>query len=105
MRYKAFFHRGDELTLKTRVQKGHAWVDDVGLHLESDGESQAFPKARLQSVERFKLHGIGSVLRIETSEGRLFVSVVRFMIGQYALINFHGTKALQAKLAAPIVNR
>jgi len=34
MKYTVFFHRGDELSLKTKVSKGKAWLDDMGLHIE-----------------------------------------------------------------------
>jgi hypothetical protein len=102
MKYKVFFHRGDELTLKTKVMKGHAWLDESGLHIEGPG-GFAIPLGELQKAELFRLHGLGRVIRIEHLQGRLFLSVTRLMIGQFAFINFFKTGALQKDLAAAVV--
>ena len=99
MRYKVFFHRGEELVLKTRVERGYAWVDEIGLHVEASGGFH-IPKQDLLSAELFRLHGLGRVVRIETRTGRVFLSVVRGMIGQFAFINFWKTGKLQKELAA-----
>jgi hypothetical protein len=99
MKYKVFFHRGDELTLKTRVMKGHAQLDDAGLHIEGR-EGFDIPLGELEDAELFRLHGLGRVIRIEHRQGRLFLSVTRLMIGQFALINFFKTGALHKELVA-----
>jgi hypothetical protein len=113
--YSVFFHRGDDLTLKTRVMKGRAWVDEVGLHIAipncaktaqsgSPGVEapQAFiiPADEVISAEIFRLHGLGRVIRVEHKGGRLFLAVVRLMIGQFAFINFFKTGTLQKEIAA-----
>ncbi len=97
MGYKVFLHQGDELSLKTRVVRGEAWVDEGGLHIKGPGEILV-PRADLRSAEIFRLHGLGRVIRVEHANGRLFLSVVRLMIGQFAIINFFKTGALQADL-------
>jgi hypothetical protein len=99
MKYKVFFHRGDELTLKTRVMKGHAQLDDSGLHIEGSGGFD-IPLSELQEAELFRLHGLGRVIRIEHHQGRVFLAVTRLMIGQLALINFFKTGALHKELVA-----
>ena len=99
MKYKVFFHPGDELTLKTRVMKGYAWLDDSGLHIEGPGGFD-IPLGELQEAELFRLHGLGRVIRIEHRQGRLFLAVTRLMIGQFAFINFFKTGALHKDLAA-----
>jgi len=98
-KYKVCFHRGDELTLKTRATKGHAWVDEKGLHVTSVAETISIPRRDLRSVEMFRLYGLGRVIRVDHAQGRLFVTVVRFMIGQFALINFLETGVMRDKLA------
>lgn len=99
MRYKVFFHRGAELGLKTKVAKGQAWLDNAGLHIEGPG-GFTISSGDILEAELFRLHGLGRVIRIEYRGGRLFLSVVRLMIGQFALINFFATGTLQKQLAA-----
>jgi hypothetical protein len=98
-KYKVFFYRGDELTLKTRVMKGHAWVDEQGVHITSDVGSFVVPSTDIRSVELFRLHGLGRVIRIDHAQGRLFVAVVRLMMGQFAIINFIKTGRLREDIA------
>jgi len=98
--YKVFFHQGDELSLKTRVERGEVWIDAAGLHVNGSRNSVSIPSTEILSVELFRLHGLGRVVRVEHSRGRLFISVVRLMIGnQFALINFFRTGELHKKLA------
>ena len=96
-KYKVFFHRGDELTIKTRARKGHAWLDEDALRIEGS-EEFAIPLTDIYHAEIFRLHGLGRVIQIEHRGGRLFLSVVRFMIGQFAMIDFLTTGALQRQL-------
>ena len=48
----------------------------------------------------FRLHGLGRVIEIDHRQGRLFLSVVRLMIGQFAFIDFFKTGALFKQLSA-----
>jgi hypothetical protein len=97
VKYKVFFHQGDELGLKTKVARGEAWLDNAGLHVSGPKEI-LIPSADLLSAEMFRLHGLGRVIRVEHRQGRLFLSVVRFMIGQFASINFFKTGKLHKDL-------
>jgi hypothetical protein len=99
MKYKVFFHRGDELSLKTRVARGEAWLDGEGLHVMGS-EEFTIPDRDLAAVALFRLHGLGRVIRVEHARGRLFLSVVRLMIGQFAFINFFRTGTLYKELRA-----
>ena len=99
MKYKVFFHRGAELGLKTRVEKGHAWLDTAGLHIEGS-EDFTIPSNDIQETELFRLHGLGRVIRLDYRGGRVYLSIVRLMIGQFAFINFFKTGALHKELAA-----
>ena len=98
-KYKVFFHSGDDLTLKTRVTQGDAWTDKDGLHVASNGQSLLVTGRDVRSVELFRLHGLGRVIRIDHINGRIFISVVRLMIGQFAFINFFKTGALKDEIA------
>jgi len=99
MKYKVFFHQGDELSLKTKVLRGEAWVDDSGLHVKGSSEF-VIPRNNVLGAELFRLHGLGRVIRVEHTQGRLFLSVVRLMIGQFAFINFFKTGTLHKELTA-----
>lgn len=97
MTYKVFFHAGEELGLKTRVKKGKATLDESALHLEGP-KGISIPLSEISGVKLFRLHGLGRVIQIDHSGGRLFISVIRFMIGQFASINFFKTGDLNNRL-------
>jgi hypothetical protein len=99
-RYKVFFHQGAELGLKTRVQRGEAWIDESGLHISGSGREISITRADFLDAELFRLYGLGRVIRVEHRNGRLFLSVIRFMIGQFASINFFRTGTLLIELSA-----
>jgi hypothetical protein len=71
MKYKVFFHQGAELGLKTRVMRGHAWIDDAGLHISGASEI-LIPNTDLLSAELFRLHGLGRVIRVEHRQAAHF---------------------------------
>ena len=98
-KYKVFFHIGNELGLKTNVLNGRAWLDNSGLHLEGP-MSLDIPFRDVNRVKMFRLHGLGRVIEIDHRQGRLFLSVVRLMIGQFAFIDFFKTGALFKQLSA-----
>lgn len=101
VKYKVFFYQGDSLTLKTKVQKGKAWLDDAGLHIEGRDGLLPLPRSSIISAELFRLHGTCTVIRVEHQGGRLFLSVIRFLIGgQLMLVNYYGTLALHKELAS-----
>jgi hypothetical protein len=97
--YKVFFHVGDELGIKTRVEKGTASLNETTLSVDGPG-GLSLPMSSIQHVNLFRLHGLGRVIQIDHAGGRLFVSVVRFMIGQFASINFFKTGDLNERLIA-----
>jgi hypothetical protein len=98
MKYKVFFHRGTELGLKTRVNKGEAWLDSDGLHIEGP-DGFTISRDEMVDAKLFRLHGLGRVIRLDYQGGRVFLSVVRLMIGQFAFINFFKTGSLHKQLA------
>jgi len=99
MKYKVFFHRGTELGLKTRVNKGQAWLDAAGLHIEGP-EGFTIANDDMVEAELFRLHGLGRTIRLDYRGGRVFLGVVRLMVGQFAFINFFKTGALYKELDA-----
>jgi len=99
--YKVFFHIGDELGLKTRVQRGAVSLSDSELLLNAT-TTVSIPITNMKSATLFRLHGLGRVIELDHAEGRLFVSVIRFMIGQLASINFLKTGELHRRLVSAI---
>lgn len=96
--YKVFFHDGPDLRLKTHVLRGRATTDASGLRVDGRDGQVFIPAANIQEVELFRLHGLGRVVRVDHEGGRLYLCVVRFMIGQFALINFFKTGELHRDL-------
>ena len=99
MKYKVFFYRGAELGLEMRVEKGQAWLDNAGLHIEGP-DGFTIPRNDILQADLFRLHGLGRVIRLDYRGGRVFLSVVRMMIGQFAFINFFETGSFHMDLAA-----
>lgn len=97
-KYKVFFHDGQEIGLKTSVLKGKAWIDEFGLKIEGRAGIRVIPATNIKEVEMFRLHGMARVIRVDHTEGRLFLAVVRFMIGQFASVNFFKTGELHTSL-------
>lgn len=98
MGYKVMFQRGDEVGLRTRGAAGRLELEADRLVITGDSEI-AIPYRSLHSVEMFRLHGTGRVLRIVSREGTLFVMVIRFsLFGWFALIDFFGTGQLLGRI-------
>jgi len=99
VKYKVFFHEGDELSLKTRVSRGEAWIDESGFHVKGAHEIVIL-KSNLLDADLFRMHGLARVIRLDHKQGRMFLSVVPFMIGQFASVNFFKTGTLHKELKA-----
>ncbi len=97
--YRVFFHSGEELGLKTRVEKGKATLGESALHL-ANPNGFSLPLSEIRSLEMFRLHGTMRVIKIDHLRGRLYVAVTRFMIGQFASVNFSKTGELYNRLSA-----
>lgn len=91
MSFRVFFHHGPELGLTTSVAKGRMEMDDNSIIILDNGKPTQISFNEIEDVQLIRLHKIGRVIRLEHANGTLFVSVVRFMIGQFAVINFLAT--------------
>jgi hypothetical protein len=98
--YKVFYHQGPALGLKTHVLRGRAWIDDSGLSIKGPAAAVVIPLTDIEEVEMFRLHGLARVIRVDYKGGRLYLSVVRFMIGQFASVNFFKSGELYRELAS-----
>ena len=102
MSYKVIFHAGDDISIKTKVKTGRLTLSGGDL-IVTDRDPISLPLSSLRSVELFRLHGTGRILRIMHDQGTLFVSVVRFcLFGEFAIINFFGTGKLKEEIEAAI---
>ena len=102
MNYKVLYHVGEAVGLKTKAAVGRLSLEDG--HLVIRGESTvSIDVAALRSVELFRLHGTGRMLKVVHTEGTLFVAVIRFcLFGLFAVVNFFGTGRLKDELQAVI---
>ncbi len=96
--YRIFFHNGPDIGLKTHVLRGTASIDASGLNIQGSEGSSFIPSASITDVELFRLHGTMRVIRVDHQDGRLYLAVVRFMIGQFASVNFFKTGELHEAL-------
>jgi hypothetical protein len=71
--YKVIYHQGDTVGWSTKAMRGMAEVSERGLTITGVHDG-----------------------------GTLFVTVIRFMIGQFATVNFFATGALRNRLLALI---
>lgn len=91
MSHRIFYHHGPEIGLATKVAKGVLDIDNKAIAIKSGGKSYHIAFHDVEDVELIRLHKIGRVIRLRHTNGTHFVSVVRFMVGQFALINFLAT--------------
>lgn len=88
--YPVFYHIGQDLTIKIKAEKGRLVFDEGFLQLTGkDGRS--IEVSGITSVELFRLHGMGRVIKLDSGTERIFFAVTRLMIGQFAIVNFFAT--------------
>jgi hypothetical protein len=102
MSYKVLYHQGEEIGLKSKARVGRLSLEGGRLLIRGEPEV-SIPLEALYSVELFRLHGTGRMLKILHGGGTLFVSVIRFsLFGVFAVINFFATGRLRKELEAGI---
>ncbi|NWK95336.1 hypothetical protein DM806_06590 [Sphingobium lactosutens] len=103
MSYRIFYHHGAELGLATKVAKGVLEIDNKAIAIKSGDNSYHIAFQDVEDVELIRLHKIGRVIRLKHSNGTHFVSVVRFMVGQFALINFLATGRVFNRIQSAVI--
>jgi hypothetical protein len=102
-RYKIIYHRGPTVDLSTRVSSGWLSINGNAISIRSKKEEFSIPRRDLRSVELFRLHGLGRMIRIVHGQNTLLVSVVRFCIAdRFAVIDFFKTGSLVRDLSAVV---
>ena len=104
MKYKIIYHRGDSIDIKTKVSSGSAYLSDDALIIESAGKF-FIPFNFIKSMDKFRLHGLGRMIKIVHSSGTFYFSVVRFnILGYFAIVNFFKTGQMYELLKGKINN-
>ena len=94
-----FFHIGEDLTLKTHAHKGRIVVGSSSIQLSNQTTEINLSAEQLKSVSLFRLHAIGSVIKVDLGSEYLYLAVTRFMIGQFAMGNYFATQQLFKRLS------
>lgn len=97
--YRVWFHHGPDLSIKTRAEKGIAEIRGSSLTVRSATAERDFPIDAHVKVSMFRFHGLARVVRLDAGEERLYLGVVRFMIGQFFVGNHFGTGRLFKELS------
>lgn len=96
------YHVGDTVGLKTKMLTGWLTLEPDRLVIRGDLEIE-IPSSALKSVELFRLHGTGRMLKVVHENGTLFVSVIRFCwFGYFAVTNFFATGRLARLLESRV---
>lgn len=94
MTFKVLFHEGPEASLATRGRTGRLTLTPDAAVIDSD-PPVVIPHEALRSVELFRMHNTGRMLKVTHSGGTLFITVVRFsLFGFFALVNYFATGEL-----------
>jgi hypothetical protein len=89
MKYKIIYHEGATIDVKTKVKSGLLFLSDDALVINEDSKSNSISFTTIESVEMFRLHGLGRMIKIKHSLGTLYLTVVRLnLFGYFVIINF-----------------
>lgn len=98
MKYRIAYHMGNRLDVKTKVDSGILTVNSGCIEI-SGARPLTIPNSALRSVELFRLHGLGRMVKMVYGDSMIFLTVVRFnLFGYFLLINFLKTGALYERL-------
>src|SRR5262249_18702764 len=92
MLYKVMYHPVPTIDLKTEVSTGVLSL--AGGNLVIEGKvPMSVPLDQIRAAELFRLHGLGTMIKVTHDGGTLFVTVPRFsLFGFFMLINYFKTK-------------
>jgi hypothetical protein len=88
MPYRIIYHVGPELSVKARADSGTLTLLDDAICISSSSPL-TIPFSDVTSVEMFRLHGLGRMLKLVCTERTVFLTVVRInLFGYFVIINF-----------------
>ena len=98
MNYKVIYHNGEMIDISTKVDSGSALLSDSALEIVGSNPI-SIPFSNMQTVEMFRLHGLGRMIKLVHTKGTLFLAVVRLnLFGYFAINNFFKTGQLNKHL-------
>lgn len=92
--YRVFFHRGKDLSIKTRVEKGTAEIYGSSLTVRSAAGDFTVPLDREAKASMILLYGLARVVVLDRNGKRTYMGVIRLMVGQFVIGNRLGTGRL-----------
>ena len=107
MKYKIVYYAGESIDIHTKVKNAVLTeVDGVVTITERRRGGETLPLSGFASVELFRLHGLGRMLKIRCGGRTVYLTVVRFCIGSlFAVVNFLATGRLYHELQGRCVPR
>ena len=102
MKYKIIYHIGDEINIKTKAESGVLSLQSQSVHISGTSPIE-IPYSSLVSVELFRLHGLGRMIKVICTNRTIFLTVVRLNIaGYFIIINFFKAGELYKNMKAHI---
>nr|WP_320048707.1 hypothetical protein [uncultured Desulfuromonas sp.] len=94
MKFKGIYHIGDEINLKTKVQSGVLSITNEQIKIEGTAP-RIIDLSSCNSVEMFRLNGLGRMIKLVSKRETFFLSVVRLnILGLFVIVNFKKTGKL-----------
>ena len=94
MEYKVIYHIGEQAGLTTKGLSGRVLLEEDILIVDGP-DGLTIPYSAVHQVEIFRQHGGGSLIKLQTSDTCVFVTVPRLNVfGWFAIINYFKTHEL-----------
>lgn len=93
---KIFYYIGETISLKTKARSAKLGLMENSFFIQ-DQEGSHFEIAfsELKSVSKFRMHGLGTVLKINTFDKTIYFSAVWLNLsGYFVIINFFKTNLI-----------
>ena len=103
---KIIYHVGESIGSETIVKRGNLIEDIIYPSIQSTSEKIVLDS--LNSIEFFKLNGLGTMVKIRNSGTTIYFSVTRIFIDKgagFAIVNYSATKKVKALLEVAMKNQ
>jgi len=102
MHAKIAYHTGPTFGLRSKALNGVLSLANGALAIQGSAPVD-IPLETIRRAELFRLHGVGTMIRVIHEDGVLFVTVPRFNFrGIFLVINWLRTRELRAALIGAI---
>lgn len=94
MKYKIIYYVGEDIGIKTKALSGELSFKSDSIFIQGEVLFN-IPYSEIKTVELFRLHGTGRMLKLVCLDRTLFVSVIRLNVFEcFVIVNFFATKRL-----------